>query len=91
MSLDLKDKFGIWLDEVKDKIYNVFGKDKTEKEENLYETRWVWYHTALVVELFIIIILLGFIAIWHSQKQKGKGIDEKAIINFCNDGDMDGC
>ena len=51
------------LDEVKDKIYNVFGKDKTEKEENLYETRWVWYHTALVVELFIIIILLGFIAI----------------------------
>ena len=36
MSLDLKDKFGIWLDEVKDKIYNVFGKDKSEKEENLY-------------------------------------------------------
>ena len=32
MSLDLKDKFGMWLDEVKDKIYNVFGKDKSEKE-----------------------------------------------------------
>ena len=63
MSMDLKDKFGIWLDDVKDKFYFTFKKDKSEKEENLYETRWVWYHTALVVELFIIIILLGFIAL----------------------------
>ena len=63
MSMDFKDKFGMWLDNVKDKIYFTFKKDKSEKEENLYETRWVWYHTALVVELFIIIILLGFIAI----------------------------
>ena len=63
MSMDFKDRLGIWLDDVKDRIYNVFGRDKTEKEENLYETRWVWYHTALVVELLIIIILLGFIAI----------------------------
>ena len=63
MPINLRDKFGIWLDEVKDRIYNVFGHDKSEKEENLYETRWVWYHTALVVELFIIIILLVFIAI----------------------------
>ena len=63
MSIGLKDKFGIWLDDVKDKIYNVFGRDKSEKEDNLYEARWVWYHTALVVELFIIIILLVFIAI----------------------------
>ena len=63
MPLKLKDKFGIWLDDVKDKIYNVFGRDKSEKEDNLYEARWVWYHTALVVELFIIIILLVFIAI----------------------------
>ena len=63
MSMDLKDKFGMWLDDVKEKIYFTFKKDKSEKEENLYETRWVWYHTALVVELFIIIILLGFIAI----------------------------
>ena len=63
MSMDLKDKFGIWLDDVKDKLYFTFKKDKSEKEENLYETRWVWYHTALVVELFIIIILLGFIAL----------------------------
>ena len=63
MSMDLKDKFGMWLDDVKEKIYFTFKKDKSEKEENLYETRWVWYHTALVVELFIIIILLGFIAL----------------------------
>ena len=63
MSIGLKDKFGIWLDNVKDKIYNVFGRNKSEKEDNLYETRWVWYHTALVVELLIIIILLVFIAI----------------------------
>ena len=63
MSMDFKDRLGIWLDDVKDRIYNVFGRDKSEKEENLYETRWVWYHSALVVELFIIIILLWYIAI----------------------------
>lgn len=44
-----------------DKMFNVFGKDKSE--DKLYETRWVWYHTALVIELFIIIILLLYIAI----------------------------
>ena len=63
MSMDFKDKFGMWLDDVKDKLYFTFKKDKSEKEENLYETRWVWYHSALVVELFIIIILLWYIAI----------------------------
>jgi hypothetical protein len=63
MSIGLKDKFGMWLDDVKDRIYNVLGQNKSEKEEDLYETRWVWYHTLLVVELFIIIILLAFIAI----------------------------
>ena len=63
MSIGIKDKLKGWIDDVKDKMFNVFGRDKSEKEENLYETRWVWYHTALVVELFIIIILLGFIAI----------------------------
>ena len=63
MSMDFKDRLGVWLDDVKDKIFNVFGRDKSEKEENLYETRWVWYHTVLVVELFIIIILLWYIAI----------------------------
>ena len=62
MSIGLKDKLSIWLDDVKDKMFNVFGRDKSEKEENLYETRWVWYHSALVIELFIIIILLWYIA-----------------------------
>ena len=62
MSVNFKDKLHIWLDDVKDKMFNVFGRDK-EKEENLYETRWVWYHSALVIELFIIIILLWYIAI----------------------------
>ena len=62
MSVNFKDKLQIWLDDVKDKAFNIFGRDKTEKE-NLYETRWVWYHTLLVIELFIIIILLWYIAI----------------------------
>ena len=62
MSVNLKDKLHIWLDDVKDKVFIIFGRDKIEKE-NLYETRWVWYHTLLVVELFIIIILLWYIAI----------------------------
>ena len=72
MPLQFKDKFGIWLDDVKDKIYNVFDLNKSEKEDNLYETRWVWYHTALVVELFIIIILLVFIAIWKKNYKNRK-------------------
>jgi hypothetical protein len=60
--LSFRDKVRGWLDDVKDKMFNVFGRDKSEKEENLYETRWVWYHSALVIELFIIIILLWYIA-----------------------------
>ena len=31
MSMDLKDKFGMWLDDVKEKIYFTFKKDKSEK------------------------------------------------------------
>ena len=60
--MPLKDRVGMWLENVKDKIYFTFTRDKVEKE-NLYETRWVWYHTVLVIELFIIIILLWYIAI----------------------------
>ena len=60
--ISFRDKVRGWLDDVKDKMFNVFGRDKSEKEENLYETRWVWYHSALVIELFIIIILLWYIA-----------------------------
>ena len=58
----LKDKFDVWLEDVKDKVYFTFHRDKLEKDK-LYETRGVWYHTVLVVELFIIIILLWYIAI----------------------------
>tara|TARA_Y100000296_G_scaffold38369_1_gene44450 strand:- start:990 stop:1175 length:186 start_codon:yes stop_codon:yes gene_type:complete len=58
----LKDKFDVWFEDVKDKVYFTFHKEKLEKDK-LYETRWVWYHTVLVVELFIIIILLWYIAI----------------------------
>ena len=36
---------------------NYIMKDK----DKLYETRWVWYHTVLVVELAIIILLLLYI------------------------------
>jgi len=60
--MPLKDKLGMWAENVKDKIYFTFHRDKLEKDK-LYETRWVWYHTVLVVELFIIIILLWYIAI----------------------------
>ena len=60
--MPLKDKLSIWFENVKDKVYFTFTRDKIEKEK-LYETRWVWYHTVLVVELFIIIILLWYIAL----------------------------
>jgi len=37
----------------------VFGKTKIELErDKRYESRWVWYHTFLAGELFVIIILL---------------------------------
>jgi fatty acid desaturase len=28
-----------------------------KKVKDVYESRWVWYHTILVVELFLIIII----------------------------------
>jgi hypothetical protein len=60
--MSVKDKFDVWLEDVKDKVHFTFQRDKIEKDK-LYETRWVWYHTVLVVELFIIIILLWYIAL----------------------------
>ncbi len=40
------------------------GKTKVELErDKKYEARWVWYHTLLAVELFVIIIILTIIAI----------------------------
>ena len=61
--LSFKDKARVWIDDVRYETKKFFKrKVKKEEEENLYETRWVWYHSALVLELFIIIILLSYIA-----------------------------
>ena len=60
--MSVKDKFDVWYEDVKDKVYFTFHRDKLEKDQ-LYETRWVWYHTVLVVELAIIIILLLYIGL----------------------------
>lgn len=43
---------------------NIFGKTKIELErDKKYESRWVWYHTFLAAELFLIIMLLILILI----------------------------
>lgn len=48
----------IWLPKLQD------GKTKVELErDKRYESKWVWYHTLLVVELAIANILLIIIAI----------------------------
>ena len=62
--MDFRDRARGWIDDARYEIKKFFKrKVKKEENENLYETRWVWYHSALVVELFIIIILLWYIAI----------------------------
>ncbi len=48
----------IWLPRIQE------GKTKVELErDKRYETRWVWYHTLLALELMITNILLLWIAI----------------------------
>ena len=48
----------IWLPKLQE------GKTKVELDrDKKYETNWVWYHTILAVELFMVIILLFWIAI----------------------------
>ena len=43
----------IWLPIIQE------GKTKVQLErDRRYETRWVWYHTILAIELLIIIVLL---------------------------------
>lgn len=54
--MGIRDRLGMWYDDAKKFI---FGQNGNQAE--LYETRWVWYHTVLVVELFIIILLLLYI------------------------------
>jgi len=38
---------------------NAFWYNKTIR--NIYECRWVWYHTILATELFVVIVLLFLI------------------------------
>ena len=48
----------IWLPKLQD------GKTKVELErDKRYESKWVWYHTLLVIELAIADVLLLYIAI----------------------------
>jgi hypothetical protein len=48
----------IWLPRIQE------GKTKIQLERDKhYETRWVWYHTLLAVELLITNILLLWIAL----------------------------
>jgi hypothetical protein len=62
--MDIRDRLGMWYDEAKEYLIEKFTVQKQkEGKEELYEQRWVWYHTLLVVELFIIILLLLYIAI----------------------------
>ena len=61
--MSFRDKVRGWIDDARYETKKFFSrKVKKEEDENLYETRWVWYHSALVIELFIIIILLWYIA-----------------------------
>lgn len=63
--MNIRDRLGMWYDETIEYLFKKFTKQEDSKDgkEELYETRWVWYHTMLVVELFIIILLLFYIAI----------------------------
>ena len=55
----------IWLPAEEDKLEIEISQKKAQidlAKDKKYESRWVWYHTVLAVELFIIIIIL--IGIW---------------------------
>ena len=54
----LKDSYWDLKEFINRKVYK-----KSDKDSELYESRWVWYHSVLVIELFIIILLLWYIAI----------------------------
>ena len=48
----------IWLPRLQE------GKTKIELErDRRYETKWVWYHTILAIELFFCNVLLLWIAV----------------------------
>ena len=56
----IKEKWeNIWMPQIP-----MPGKSELELErDRQYETKWVWYHTILAVELFVCNILLLWIAI----------------------------
>jgi len=57
----------IWLPAEDDKVEIEISRKKAQLDlakDKKYESRWVWYHTVLAVELFIIIIILT--GIWWS-------------------------
>ncbi len=57
----------IWLPAEDDKVEIEISQKKAQidlAKDKKYESRWVWYHTLLAIELFIIIIIL--IGIWWS-------------------------
>ena len=57
----------IWLPVDDDRVEIEISQKKAQidlAKDKKYESRWVWYHTVLAVELFIIIIIL--IGIWWS-------------------------
>ena len=57
--MNWKEKWeNIWLPRIQE------GKTKIELErDKRYESRWVWYHTLLALELFVANILLLWIAL----------------------------
>ena len=57
---DAKEKWErLWMPQIPPQ-----GKSDIELErDKQYETKWVWYHTILAVELFICSVLLLWIAI----------------------------
>ncbi len=66
MSMDFRDRARGWIDDARYEIKKFFKRMVTkevDEEQKRYEARWVWYHSALVIELGIIIILLWYIAI----------------------------
>ena len=60
---------------LKDITNTLWGKQTTEEEDdkslsidNAYKTRWVWYHTILAIELFMVNVLLVAILVLISIK-----------------------
>ena len=46
-----------------ERIQEVVADPADLSVENAYKTRWIWYHTILGIELFVIIVLLTAILV----------------------------